>query len=460
MTMAFSSLDSQLTGPLFRTEEIAAVFSDRARLSAMLRVEAALARVQARAGLVSSGLADAIASISPDDFDLATLGRETELAGVPVIPFVKAVQTRLPRDLERGFHFGATTQDIADTALALQMRDALALLATDLAAVMAGMATLAERHRTTPCIGRTYLQHAAPVTFGFKMASRLAGLTGIAARLPALKRTSLLVSLGGPVGNLTALGAEGPALVNALAKELGLSAPLIALHAQRAPMADLAQWLAQLCGALGAWGQDIVHLASTEVAEVSEPYVQGRGGSSAMPHKRNPVSATVLVAAATTAPGLAVTALAAMSALHERPAGAWHAEWSVLPQLFGLASGALREARRLAEGLEVHPARMRANIDLTRGLIFADAVSAALAPLRGRAAAYRLVEEAAHQLRVNNSDLRTVLMAGALSADECAAIEKSFMLEPAIAAAAQWVGPVCKRAQSVRDELVTLFKDS
>ena len=262
------------------------------------------------------------------------------------------------------------------------------------------------------------------------------------------------MSLGGPVGTLTALGQHGPEVLEAYAKELKLGCPPIAMHTQRGPMAGIGAWLAGLCDALGAWGSDIIHLASTEVAEISEPYVQGRGGSSAMPHKRNPVSATVLVAAATAAPGLASTMFSAMIASHERPAGAWHAEWHALPQLFGLASGALREARRLAEGLHVDVARMRANIDLTQGLIFADAVSAALAPSRGRAEAYALVEAASHRVREEGKRLQDILLAMDLTEVEQASVQNAFQLEPAIKAAAQWVDPVCDKARAVRAALL------
>lgn len=448
--MSFSALDSFITGPLFRTEEMTRIFSDQARVHAMLRCEEALARAQARHHLVPATLAPAIAAITVDELDLHELGAATALAGVPVIPFVKAVQKKLPRDVEPFFHFGATTQDIADTALALQMREGFRLIALDLAAILSGMVALAEKHRETACIGRTYLQHAAPVTFGFKIATRIANVLAFAQRLKPLCDQSLLVSLGGPVGSLTAMGSHGPAVLAAFAEELKLGCPSIAMHTQRGPMAGIGAWLAGLCDALGAWGSDVVHLASTEVAEVSEPFVQGRGGSSAMPHKRNPVSATVLVAAATVAPGLASTMFSSMVAAHERPAGAWHAEWHALPQLFGLASGALREARCLAEGLEVDSARMRANIDLTHGLIFADAASAALAQTQGRAEAYALVETASHRVRSEGGTLENILLASGLTDAERRAVQEAFQLDPAVTSAAQWVDPVCDKARAVQ----------
>ena len=458
--MSFSALDSALTGPLFRTEAMASLFSDHARIKAMLRSEEALARAQAQAGLVPPELASALAAIDVDTFDYAALGQATALAGVPVIPFVKAVQARLPRDLEPFFHFGVTTQDIADTALALQMRDGFVLIAHDLAALLAAMLALAETHRTTPCIGRTYMQHAAPVTFGFKMATRIANVLAFAQRLKPLCDQSLLASLGGPVGTLTAMGSQGPAILKSFAEDLKLGCPPIAMHTQRGPMAGIAAWLAGLCDALGAWGSDIVHLTSTEVAEVRERHIHGRGGSSAMPHKRNPVSATVLVAAATAAPGLASTMFTAMIAPHERPAGAWHAEWQALPQLFGLTSGALREARNLAEGLEVDVARMRANIDLTHGLIFADAASTALAVSRGRADAHAIVEAAADRIRSQGGELEAILLAGDLTPSERNAVEQAFRLEPAITAAAQWVEPISEKARAVREGLLNFCQEA
>lgn len=457
--MAFSSLDSKLTGPLFRSEDMAELFSDRARIAAMLMCEEALARVQARFGLVPDALAPAIAAIEPGALDLDKIGRETALAGVPVIPFVKAVQKLLPRDLEPFFHFGATTQDIADSALALQMRAGLLRLAHDLAGTIDALGSLASTFRETPCIGRTYLQHAAPVTFGFKIAARLSGLVQVATRLPGLVHSALYATLGGPVGTLAALGDKGPAVARAFALELNLAASPLPLHTQRASPVELAAWLAELCGALGALGADFAHLASTEVGEVSEPYIPGRGGSSAMPHKRNPVSATVLVAAAMAAPGLAATMTASMVALHERPAGAWHAEWHALPQLFGLASGALVEARRVAEGLSVHAERMRANIDLTRGLIFADAVSAALAPTRGRGEAHALVERAADAVRSQHIMLDEAILAADLTPAERDAVAQACRLEPAIAAAAQWVVPAVQQARVVHAALIALVKD-
>jgi 3-carboxy-cis,cis-muconate cycloisomerase len=437
--MTLSALDSDLLGPLFGTAAMRACFSDRARLASMLAVEAALARAESRFGLVPDTLAAAIERISADDLDAAAIGRATEIAGVPTIPFVKAVQARLPPELERAFHKGATTQDILDTALSLRMRDALALIETDLAAVVAGLAKLADTHRTTPCVGRTYGQHAAPLTFGFKVAVWLTGVAEIAAALPGVKKRLLVASLGGPVGTLTALGVQGPAVLDAFAEELELGTTPIAWHTNRARIAEAGSWLVCLTGALAKMATDIAHLASTEVGEVAEPFIAGRGGSSAMPHKRNPVACTVILAANAAARGHAATLFEAMAGAHERPAGLWHAEWHALPALFGLASGALREARLLAEGLVVDPARMRANIDITNGLLFADAAAARLGAKLGREAAHSLVEHAAGEVRSSGLSLAQVLSENPLVRDSGIDIAAAFDLAPSIAITGAWI---------------------
>ncbi len=437
--MTFSALDSALTGPLFATDAMRAAWSDTARLGAMLRAEAALARAQARLGLAPADLAPAIEAIRPETLDADAIGRTTALAGVPAIPFVKAVQARLPPALEAAFHKGSTTQDILDTATSLQARDALDLLAADLAATVAALEDLATRHRETPCVGRTYGQHAAPVTFGFKVAVWLVGIADAAAALPR-HRDALAASFFGPVGTFAAFGADGPAVSDAVAAELGLAASPIAWHARRGRVAELGAFLAILMGALAKMATDVAALVSTEIGEAAEPYVKGRGGSTAMPHKRNPVSCTVILAAASAAKGSATTLIDAMAGAHERPAGLWHAEWHALPTLFGLASGALRETRALAEGLEVHPARMRENIDATRGLLFADAAATRLAPLVGGHAAHEAVGRATDAVRVSGRHLREVLGDDPALAVEGRdeALDAAFALDRAVAAAAAW----------------------
>jgi 3-carboxy-cis,cis-muconate cycloisomerase len=304
--------------------------------------------------------------------------------------------------------------------------------------VIKGLVQLARKHRATPCVGRTYGQHAVPLTFGYKVAVWVTGITESAAELAALRSHVLAASLGGPVGTLASFGDKGPALLEAFAHELDLAAPPIAWQALRGRMAETGAWIATMIGTLAKMASDVVHLMSTEVGEVSEPHVPGRGGSSAMPHKRNPVGSTVITAAHAAAAGHVTTLLSAMAVSHERPPGLWHAEWHALPQLFGLASGALREAVAMAEGLTVDAARMRKNLDLTQGLLFSDAVASALAARHGRGEAHHLVEDAASKVRDQGKHLRDVLFADPKLADEREAIQAAFDLAPFIEAAALW----------------------
>jgi 3-carboxy-cis,cis-muconate cycloisomerase len=453
--MTFSALDSELVGPLFATAAMREVFSDRARLAAMLRVEAALAQAEARLGIVPEALAPAIEAIDPDSLDLAALGQATALAGVPTIPFVNAVRKRLSKDLESSFHKGSTTQDIFDTALVLQLAKAFDLLASELDAILAGLARLAAEHRETPCVGRTYRQQAQPTSFGFKVAIWAAGIAEVAGELDAVRRRVLRASLSGPVGTLSGLREKGPEIADAVAAELGLHAAPIAWHTRRAGVAGTGAWLATLIGALAKMATDMVDLASTEVGEVAEPHIPGRGGSSAMPHKRNPVSSTVVLSAHGAAPGFAAMLFAAMASEHERPAGAWHAEWHLLPSLFGMASGAVAEARRLAEGIVPDPGRMLKNLDATQGLLFADAVAAKLSSKLGGSASHEKLEEAAAKVRDTGRSLREVLaddpaVAGALGPGE---LDQAFDATSSVRAAGPWVDRALAEVEQVRKAL-------
>jgi 3-carboxy-cis,cis-muconate cycloisomerase len=441
--MSFSSLDSRLTGALFATGAMRAVFSDEDKLVAMLKVETALARAEAAEGLAPKGLARAIASIKPAHLDLDAIGRAAGEAGVVTIPFVKAIEARLPEKLRGHLHHGATSQDILDTALVLQMAAGFDLLAEDLRAIEAALARLARTHRKTPMIGRTYGQHAAPITFGYEVALWLSGIADVADGLSALRGRVLVVSLGGPVGTLATLGDREAAVPEKFAGELGLGVADAAWHSLRGRLAETGAWLAILIGALAKMATDVVSLSSTEIGEVAEPSGKDRGGSSAMPHKRNPISATVILAAHAAAPGLAATLFGAMAAAHQRPAGAWHGEWHALPQLFGLASGALREARRIAEGMTIDEARMRANLDLTGGLISSDAVAAALAPGLGRGVAHAIIGEAAAVVRDTGKHLRDVLADDVRIPEKARPrIKAAFDPAPAIEAAARAVDRV------------------
>lgn len=452
--MTFAAIDSALTGPLFASDAMRAVFSDRARLAAMLRAEAELARAEAKAGLVARSLAPAIEKITPEDLDIAALGREIAVSGIPVIPFARAVEARLPEKLRGDFHFATTTQDILDTALALQMVKGFDLIAADLDAILAGLMRLAARHRRTACAGRTLGQHAAPVTFGYVAALWLSGIAEVAAALPQLRDKVLVVSLAGPVGTLSGLGEKGPEVTAAMARSLGLGVPPVGTHVLRARMVDAGSWLAMLIGALAKMAADVSRLSMTEIGEVTEPHIPGRGGSSAMPHKRNPVSSIVILAAQAAAKGHVVTLLDAMAAEFQRPVGLWHGEWHALPQLFGLASGALQEARTLADGVVVHAERMAENLGATRGLLAAGAVASVLAEAFGRRGAHELVEDAANLVRTTGRSFAEIISEEVRKPEKVRAkLQAALDVEPAIDAAAAVVDRAIAEADVVRRRL-------
>jgi 3-carboxy-cis,cis-muconate cycloisomerase len=375
-----------------------AVFSDEARLQRMLDVEAALARVEARLGLIPVEAAEEItARANVARFDLASIGQGTELVGYPIVPLVKALARACKGDAGRYVHWGATTQDIIDTGLVLQLRDGLDLIRQDLDGIEAALADLARRYRDIPMAGRTHAQHALPITFGFKCALWLAPLQRHRARLARLRDEVALVQFGGAVGTLASLGADGIRVMAALAAELGLRVPPIAWHVGRDGLAEVAGFLGLLTGSLGKIATDVALLMQAEVGEVAEPYQEGRGGSSTMPQKRNPIACEFILACAKNVRQLVPVMLDAMVQDHERATGPWHAEWNALPQAFALTGGALHHARALLEGLVVDPARMRRNLDITQGMISAEAVMMALAPHVGRDEAHHLIAAACHR---------------------------------------------------------------
>ena len=410
--MTVSAIDSAVYGNLFTTAAMRAAFADAARLQRMLDVEAALARAQAKLGLIPAEAAAEIAAKADlSRFDLAAIGAGTVLAGYPIIPLVKALSEACSEPAGRFVHWGATTQDIVDTALMLQIRNGLALIAGDLEGVAIALADLARRHRDTPMAGRTHLQHALPITFGFKCAVWLAAIRRQQVTLARLRDEALAVQFGGAVGTLASLGADGIAVMEELATELGLPAPAIAWHASRDGLAEVASFLGVLTGALGKVATDVMLLMQTEVDEVREPYQKGRGGSSTMPQKRNPIACELILAAARNVRQLVPVMLDALLADHERATGPWHAEWIALPQAFALAAGALHHARAVLEGLEVDPARMRRNLDATRGMISAEAVMMALAPRVGRQQAHHLVADACRKALAHDGHLLDALLA-------------------------------------------------
>ncbi|MDI3309330.1 MAG: 3-carboxy-cis,cis-muconate cycloisomerase [Acetobacteraceae bacterium] len=393
--MAVNPADSPVLGALYGTDAMRAVFDERAFLQRMLDVESALARAQARLGIVPAEAAAAItAAARAEKLDLPALAAATRNTGYPVVGLVKQLSALAGPEAGRWTHWGATTQDIMDTAVVLQMRDAFALLQAELAAVIAGLARLARAHRGTVMAGRTHLQHALPVTFGYKVAVWLSPLITMQERLAQLRPRVERLQFGGAAGTLASLGDQGLRVQEELGRELGLAVPDIPWHVARDGIAEAVGFLGLLTGALSKLATDVILLMQTEVAEVAEPHQAGRGGSSTMPQKRNPIACEYILAQARGVQALVPQMLAAMAQDQERGTGPWQTEPLAVGQAFLLTHGALAQARVIAEGLTVDAARMRRNLDSTGGLIVAEAVMMGLAPMLGRGEAHNLVHHA------------------------------------------------------------------
>jgi 3-carboxy-cis,cis-muconate cycloisomerase len=389
-------------------DPLRAALSDRAWVAAMLEFEAALAAAEARAGLIPAEAAEAIAAAcDAERYDPDELGRAGHLAGNPAAPLVRALTEAVDGDAARYVHRGATSQDVMDTASALVARRALGCLHEDLDAVAAAGAQLAEEHRRTPMAGRTLLQQALPITFGLKAASWLSALLDARRRLAAVP---LVVELGGAAGTLASLGADGVRVLGLLAEELGLEQPTVPWHTSRLRVAELGAALALAAGTLEKIALDVTLLAQTEVGEVAEPAGGGRGGSSTLPHKRNPVGSALAIACARRVRGEASILLGAMAQEHERSAGAWPAEWEALSGALAYTGGAAAALREALDGLEVRPKRMRENLEATGGLVLAEAVSTALAERVGRLEAHQLVEAASGRAAESGRPLRDELV--------------------------------------------------
>lgn len=408
MTSAYD--DSGLLAPGRAGSPAAAATGDTAFLRALLDAEAALTRAQARLGLAPAAAAEAVTRVAGrGGFDVNSLAGRARSGGNPVIPLVADLTEAVGADHGPYVHRGATSQDIMDTAVILVAARTLDLVLAYLGRTAAALARLAAEHRDTPMPGRTLTQHAVPTTFGLKAAGWRSLVLDARDRLTAV-RGALPVQLGGAAGTLAAFTAYGAddatALPAAYARELGLREPLLPWHTLRTPVADLAGALAFTAGALGKAAVDVLTLARTEIGEVAEG---SGGGSSAMPHKANPVRATLIAAAARRAPQLAATLLGCLTAEDERPAGAWHAEWEPLRDLLRLVGGAARDAAELAEGLRVDTVAMREHLGLTHGLIVSERLSAELAPLLGRPRAKELLTELARRSYAENRDLVELL---------------------------------------------------
>ena len=416
---------SDATGGLFSTPDMAAIWSSEAQVADMLAFEAALARAEAAAGVIPGTAAEAIAAACRSDlYDVAALWGEAAASATPAIPLVRMLTARVPAEARGYVHWGATSQDALDTALALRMRTGLKLLIARLMAIGTRLMALAEAHRHTLIAGRTLMQQAVPLTFGLKAARWLALVTRQARMLGRLRERVAVVELGGAAGTLAALGAAGPRVTELLAAELGLAVPDLPWHAERDRGAEAAAGLGVVAGAMAKIAGDLVLLAQTEVGEAAAGD-GGKGGSSAMPQKRNPTDAAMARAAARLAIGVVPVVLGAMDQEHERAAGGWQAEWAALPALFGYTAAAAERVRTALAWLEVDAERMRANLDASHGQIMAEALTVALAVRIGRDAAFALVRElttrAAHErAHLTDAALADKRVRAALSPDEIA----------------------------------------
>jgi 3-carboxy-cis,cis-muconate cycloisomerase len=406
---------SPLLAAMLSSAAMRAVCDDLASLQNMLDFEAALARAEAATGVIPERAAAPIAAACrAESFDLAGLAEAAMRSGNLAIPLVKALTASVAKadpDASRYVHWGATSQDVIDTATMLTLRAGIDALLTDIDRAIAGFAGLARQHRDTPMVARTWLQHALPMPFGLKLAEYAAALHRSRQRLRRLRAETLALQFGGAAGTLAALGDKGILVSEKLAEVLKLPLPDAPWHTHRDRIAEAASVFAIIAGSCGKIARDVSLMMQTDVGEAFEPSGEGRGGSSTMPHKRNPVAAASALGAAAMAPNLAATIFAAQVQEHERSAGPWHAEWPTLPTLMLVTSGALAAIVDLSEGLEVDAARMRANLDATCGLIMAEAVTFALAEKVGKGDAHHLIEAASKKAVADKKHLRDVLSA-------------------------------------------------
>ncbi len=409
--MPSTVLDSDIFKDMFGSAEMRAVFSDENQLACFVAAEVALAVAQGRLGVIPREAADAIARLAPSvAIDRAILKHEAENVGYPILGLVRQLSEKLG-DAGRYVHWGTTTQDIVDTATVLQIRSGLALIERDLAAMSQALVRLAQKYRATPMAGRTHLQQALPITFGYKCAIWLSMLDRHAARLRELKPRVLMAQLGGAAGTLASLGEQGLAVRREYARELGLGEPPITWHVARDGMAETVGFLGLVTGSLGKIGFDVMLMMMTELGEAFEPFASHRGASSTMPQKRNPISSEILVANAKAVRQHAALMLDAMIQDFERATGPWHVEWMAVPESFILTAGSLAQAKFMLEGLVVDESRMRQNLDLSQGLIVAEAVMMGLAPYLGRQNAHDKVYAACREALGQGRSLFDILIA-------------------------------------------------
>ena len=397
--MPASLIDSTVFRDIFSTEAMRSVFSDENRVQKYLDFEAALARSQARLGIIPKEAAEEICRhCRLAEIDFAKLKAQTERIGYPVLPLVQQLVALCRDGLGEWCHWGATTQDITDTATVMQIREALILIERHLDGIVGALAALARKYRDTPMAGRSNLQQAVPITFGYKVATLLAAFERHRKRLNELRPRVLIGEFGGAAGTLSSLGGRGFATQAELMKELKLAVPAIAWHTVRDTIAEVGCFLGLITGTCGKVALDVKLLMQTEVEEIYEPFHEGRGSSSTMPQKRNPISSVYITALTAVVRQQVAALLEAMVEDHERATGPWEIEWIVLPEIFCLAAGALAQTEFVLKGLQVDEKKMRANLDLTKGLIVSEAVMMGLGPYLGRQYAHDLVYEICRQV--------------------------------------------------------------
>ena len=396
--MASTIIDSAIFQGIFSSDAMRQVWSDESRTAKYIDVERALAQVQARLGLIPQEAADEIVShCELGQIDMALLRQQTERIGYPILGVVSQLNKLCRDKLGEYVHWGATTQDITDTATVLQIREALVLVDDELSAIADALAQLCTEHRLTPVIGRSNLQQAIPVTFGYKMAGILSAVLRHRERITQLRERVLVGEFAGAAGTLASLQTGAMETQAGLCAELGLAQPVIAWHTIRDNIAEVGAVLGLIGGTLGKLSMDVKLMMQTEVAEVFEPYHHGRGSSSTMPQKRNPIASCYIHAAISVVRQHAAALMDAMVADHERSTGPWEIEWIVLPEAFCLMAGALKQSRAVLEGLEVDADAMRRNIDMTQGLVMSEAVMMGLGRHIGREVAHDLVYDICRQ---------------------------------------------------------------
>jgi 3-carboxy-cis,cis-muconate cycloisomerase len=408
--MTAVGVSSGIFRDIFSTEPMRRIFADENRIQKYLDIEAALARAQARLGIIPQDACGEICRhCSVQEYDFAKLKVQTERIGYPVLPVVQQLVGLCRDGLGEWCHWGATTQDITDTATILQIREALDLVEADIVAIADALAALAKRYRDTPMAGRSNLQQAVPITFGYKCATWLAAFERHRQRLEELRPRVLVGEFGGAAGTLSSLGTRGLDVQAALMKELGLAQPEIAWHTVRDRIAEVGCFLGLVTGICGKIAFDVKLMMQTEVEEVYEPFHEGRGSSSTMPQKRNPISCVYITATTSLVRQHVAALLDAMVEDHERATGPWEIEWIAVPEIFSLAAGALAQTRLMVSGLVVDEKKMRANLDITRGLIVSEAVMMGLGPHIGRQYAHDLVYDICRQVVATGRTLLDLL---------------------------------------------------